>query len=87
MIIILPREGSSYSHFNKELRQVFLAVTKFQQKKFSISFFNNYSSKLKDVFCNTFDFIGLFTVNNLSKYRFKVVNFSCEFSTARIYDR
>ncbi len=26
MIIILPREGSSYSHFNKELRQVFLAI-------------------------------------------------------------
>jgi hypothetical protein len=28
MIIILPREGSSYSHFNKELRQVFLAITR-----------------------------------------------------------
>ena len=32
---------TNYSHFNKELRQVFLAITKFQQKKFSIIIWND----------------------------------------------
>ena len=37
------RGWANYRHFNLELRQVFLTITKFQQKNFSILILNNYT--------------------------------------------